>query len=224
MEKTESHYQRQLNYIFNRPTTEPAWYWSECWEEGVFDDPMQGFTFMESLLAKPKTDLEPFSDDQIGQGLNFIFNNSCSNLSHDFKDAAVLFERREKVLRSLFNLFKDVLDVRCEHKTAAFSQEKSSYLNGICYMFWDVTPLSVWSGFPKIEKRGYDEAMIAVMAQCLTLDNPACVESALHGLGHAVTILPKMAIPVIDEFLKKHKNKGRILLNYAEMARTGMIL
>lgn len=165
MEKTESHYQRQLNYVFNRPTTDPAWYWSEYWEEGVFDDPMKGFTFMESLLAKPKTDLEPFSNDQIGQGLNFI-----------------------------------------------------------CYMFWDVTPLSVWSGFPKIEKRGYDEAMIAVMAQCLTLDNPACVESALHGLGHAVTILSKIAIPVIDEFLKKHKNKGRILLNYAEMARTGMIL
>ena len=72
-------YQRQLNYIFNRPTDEPAWYWrDEVSDEPVFDDsPLSVFTFLETLFLNPKEDLKPYSDDQIGLGLNFIFNNWC---------------------------------------------------------------------------------------------------------------------------------------------------
>ena len=62
-------YHRQLNHIFNRPSTEPAWYGSDHWEEGIFEDnPLSAFTFIETLLSDVKADLSPYSKGQIGLG------------------------------------------------------------------------------------------------------------------------------------------------------------
>ena len=62
-------YHRQLNHIFNRPTTEPVWYWGDYWEEGIFEDtPLSAFTFIETLLKEVKADLSPYPNDQIGLG------------------------------------------------------------------------------------------------------------------------------------------------------------
>jgi hypothetical protein len=236
-------YQRQLDYIFNRPTDEPEWYWrSDSWEEGVFeDDPLSGYTFLETLFLNPKEDLKTYSDDQIGLGLNFIFNNSCSNMTHDFKAADVPFDRKIKAIKSLFALFRDVLNPRTPEVLSAFSQEKLSKIGYICYMFWDITPLSsayglsFWEakmkteaeGEPykisKLENHNFHAAIAHVMKQCLDLSNPACVESGLHGLGHLAFNHPKIAVPIIDNFLKNGKYKNESLINYAKMARTGMI-
>ena len=67
-------------------------------------------------------------------------------------------------------------------------------------------------------------AIASVMEDCLQLDNPACVESGLHGLGHLATFLPDIAVPIIDGYLKNRKKKPKALVEYAKMARTGMIL
>jgi hypothetical protein len=278
-------YQRQLNHIFNRPTTEPAWYWQDHWEEGIFDDdPLSAFTFIETLLKDIKTDLSPYSDDQIGLGLEYVFNNANSNLACDFKVAEIHIERKVEAIRSSFALFRDIFNPRCEPMTSAFSKEKSSPLNGICYMFWDICPWSTWIKFTNTdainqsfmaglsesdlenmqlpeevlelmrqqiaqaqktvpmtpeeiaanvqqqyddmdaETRGYYEAIAYVMQQCLELDNPACVESGLHGLGHMATFLPDIAVPIIDGYLDNSKHRDSVLLAYAQEARTGMIL
>ena len=277
-------YRRQLNHIFNRPSSEPAWYWSNHWEEGIFEDnPLSAFTFIETLMKDVKADLSPYSNDQIGLGLAYIFNNAISNLANDFKIAPVPFERKEKAVRSLFALFRDIFNPRCATKTSAFSQEESTPLNSICYMFWDVCPFSTWLKFTNSEEigmsfmaslsaehlenmqlpegvleimqqqmaqykgtlktteeivadgqaqyknmdaetKGYYKAIADVMQRCLTLSNPACVESGLHGLGHLATFLPDIAVPIIDDYLKNGKNRSEALENYAQMARTGMIL
>ena len=74
------------------------------------------------------------------------------------------------------------------------------------------------------ETKGYYEAIADVMHNSLALNNPACVESGLHGLGHTATFLPDIAVPIIDIFLKNTEHKNKDLLNYAETAQTGMIL
>ena len=127
-----THYHRQLNHLFNRPTTEPEWHWSDHWEEGIFeDDRLSAFVFIETLLRGAKTDLSPFSKDQIGLGLTYIFDSGCSSLASDFKAADVPFERKTAALRTLFALFRDVFNPLCEAKTAAFSQDKLSPLKHI---------------------------------------------------------------------------------------------
>jgi len=279
-------YHRQLNHIFNRPTTELAWYWSEHWEEGIFEDedPLSAFVFIEALLQNPALDLAPYSDDQVALGLEFVFNSSVSNLANDFKVAPVPIARKMAALRTLIGLFRDVFNPRCVAKASAGSKQTLSKLNNFCYMFWDECPLSSWiniSNFEEInqsflaglsesdlkqmqlpeevmemmrqqvaqaktvkvktpeeitadiqqqyqnldaETRGYYEAIAAVMQQCLELDNPACVESGLHGLGHLATFLPDITIPIIDGYLKHARNQDKALLRYAREARTGMIL
>ncbi len=241
-------YQREINHIFNRPTTEPLWYWSEHWEEGVFEDedPLSAFVLIETLLQNPKADLAPYSDDQVALGLEFVFNNSISNLACDFKIAPVPIARKTAALRALFVLFRDVLNQRCAATTSAGAQQTLSKLNGFCYMFWDICPLSTWFNFseelytkkPKemlaavqkqyknldAENSACYEAIAGVMRQCLSLDNPACVESALHGLGHLALFLPDIAVPIIDGYLKKSGYHDQDLRHYARAARTGMIL
>jgi hypothetical protein len=226
-------YQRQLKYVFNRPTAEPAWFWTnDDSEEFVFDDnPLSVFTFIENLLVSVKSDLRVYSDGQSGLGLTYIFNGACSNMAHDFKIAEVSIERKVAALRSIFNLFRDVLNPRCEDLISAYSQEKISQLNYICYMFWDVCPLAIWKDFTNTnpnhidsEAKIYYKAVAEVMKKCLSLSNQACVESGLHGLGHLANSLPEIAVPIIDNYLTNKKNNNEILLKYAEKARTGMIL
>jgi hypothetical protein len=277
-------YQRQLNFIFNRLAEN-----SDFWEEGIFDeqDPMSGFVFIETLLQNPAADLANYSDDQVAFGLDFIFNGNFSDLAHNFKRAVVPVERKVLALENLFHLFRDVFNLRCQAEISATPEPAVSKLNAVCYMFWDVTPLSGWivpdeadlsahmmfgmqelldSGFA--EEYGlseevlngimqqikppqgdrmlktseqifedmmaqyknlpddvavYYQAIAAVMRQCLTLENPACVESGLHGLGHMVPFLPDLAVPIIDEYLEHVKTRSESLIHYAKAARTGMI-
>lgn len=220
-------YQTQLNYVFQRPVTEPAWFWqagAEADEPFNGEDPLTVFDFMAQLVHTPATGLAGYSDDQIGQGLQFIFSGDCSGLSHAFKSAPVSFEQREEVLRKLWHLFRDVLVPRCPPVLAARSQEKLLPLPYICYMFWDVCPLSgQWPGVGKTERRAYYEAVAWVMQQCLTVPNPAVVESGLHGLGHMVIDYPAVATPILDAYLARYKNRQDALAQYARAARTGGI-
>ncbi|MDZ7879662.1 MAG: hypothetical protein U5L45_18435 [Saprospiraceae bacterium] len=226
----ETLFQRQLDYIFDRPTTtEPAWYFTEFWQksdEAIFpyDNHEVVFAFMENLLKNAGKYLEIYSNDQIGLGFNYIFNNSCSNMTHDIREADVPFDRKISLLENLFSLFKEVFNERCLTETSAYAAVLSPPLNNICYMFWDVTPLSYWGNIPKTERKDYYEAIAMVMQRCLSLKNPACVESGLHGLGHMVSEQPNIAVPIIDAFLAKPKNPSSKIIKYAKQARTGMIL
>ena len=146
-----SNYQKQFTYIFDRPITEEAWYWTPQ-QESVLgeEDTLTSFDFIEQLCMTAKTDLAPFSNDQIGVGLNYVFNHS--QLVHDFKNADVPFERREKAVRSLFFLFRDVLNPRCNPELGHKAKVSQSKLNDFCYMFWDVSPLATWIKFANSEQ------------------------------------------------------------------------
>ena len=95
-------YQTQLNYIFNRKITKIEWYYSG--HEGKYpfsENENHEFYFLEKLLINPKADLQAYSNDQIGLGLNYIFSNACSNMAEDFRDVDIAFERK---LKLIFNI------------------------------------------------------------------------------------------------------------------------
>jgi hypothetical protein len=228
--EVETLFSRQIKYIFDRPVAERHW----CWdldhnpeEEDVFngEDSFTAFLFLEKLCQKPGETLSYFSDDQVAQGFDFIFNSSLSNLCFGFREAQVDFERKVEVFASLRQLFFGVFEPRCKPVLSAYSQIRQGKLNGVCYMFWDVTPLAGPFSTPsKVENRALNEAVIGVMVACLKSKNPALVESGLHGLGHAVFFTPNLAQPPIDAFLKTQAGKQpAALLEYAKAARTGMI-
>lgn len=160
-----ANFSAQIEYVFQRPVLENAWYWEiREDEEDVFnaDDPLTAFEFIEQLCQSPGNTLKPYSNEQIGLGMEFIFNNACSNLAIVFKVAPVPHERKI-------------------------------------------------------------EAVAGVMERCLKSPNLACVESALHGLGHMVAEYPSVAEPILDQYLKTPQKIPAAVFNYAKAARMGLI-
>jgi hypothetical protein len=148
-------YQQQLNYVFNRPVDGPLWYWQSREEECPFgeeEDAMTAFLFYEQLCRQPGADLTPYTDAQIGLGLTYLFDGGLCNLAHGFMTAPVPAERKAAALRALSTLFKEVFAPRCARVLSAGSQEASPPLGYICYMFWDVMPLSGWIKFEDPEQ------------------------------------------------------------------------
>ncbi len=87
-------------------------------------------------------------------------------------------------------------------------------------MFWDITPLKYCEGHK--DKAILLDTVADVLRDALKMDNIACLESALHGLGHLVYYYPK-ASDMIQSFIDSSGQTDPRLLNYAKAAKTGCI-
>lgn len=69
----------------------------------------------------------------------------------------------------------------------------------------------------------WKDVVLDVMEDALYIPNDACIESALHGLGHRYS-QDEIKVPdIIDRFLSKAKNLNPDLRIYAQSAKTGCI-
>ena len=62
---------------------------------------------------------------------------------------------------------------------------------------------------------------IRVMEHCLSLTHHACLEGALHGLGHWQSIYPERVEPIVNRFLRDRNDLRLELVLYARRARYG---
>jgi len=62
------------------------------------------------------------------------------------------------------------------------------------------------------------------MERILSLPSVACVESALHGLGHAHASYPGQVEQIIDRYLARGRARAAEILAYAQAARCGCVL
>src|SRR5260221_3782645 len=96
-------YDRWLKYVFDRPETTPAWF---------FDIDVEPFdatsaevtTLFTETCSRAGTDLAAFNDRQVNEGLNYLFNNTCSDNPFALKDASVPIDARLKAFRSVDSL------------------------------------------------------------------------------------------------------------------------
>ena len=65
--------------------------------------------------------------------------------------------------------------------------------------------------------------MLEVFEKTLMLKSEACLESALHGLGHWHVFLPEKTGPIVRRFLAERKDISPALRRYAEGAAIGMV-
>lgn len=61
------------------------------------------------------------------------------------------------------------------------------------------------------------------MERCLSPKHHACVEAALHGLGHWQLNFPERTEPIVDRFLKERDGLRPELVRYARRARDGAV-
>jgi hypothetical protein len=206
-------YEKWLNSIFGssvKRVTEPSWQ-------------IDSKTLVELIyitLLRSGSDLLRFSDKQVNNGLNLIFNNSYSDIVFALKDPTVAFEARAEAVRAIKVLYSDCFEKRA-WPALSHLDERGSPLNQICYMLWDVTPIGAWGHVAGCE---YFPLTLEVLEFALYLRNPACVESALHGLGHVGKGSDQRIHTIIKNWAERSVIVRRELLTYAEYADKGQVL
>jgi hypothetical protein len=213
-------YAEWLQFVFDRPITPNGWYFD-------LEEPNFAATANESAALVAHTlencggDLARFSNEQVYHGLNYIFSNSCSNVIFALMDELVPTALRLRAIASIETLYRDCFNPRCAPVLGHIDEPGSNPLNSICYMLWDTSPLGYWENRPN--KDVFYGAVVEVMAGALNLSNPACVESALHGLGHTLSSYTEKIVGVIDSYLTRNVFASPQLKEYAQHAKSGCI-
>jgi hypothetical protein len=207
---TNDLYEQWIRNLFGQPDTSQERYRDSDIDIGASKE--QKVTLIGKTFLRSGVDLTRFTDQQVCNGLNYIFNNSCSDTVYLLCQKGVAEELRIDTVRQMKHLYRDCFAKRCSPSLGHLS-ESAGPLNGCCYMLWDVSPLTSWNG-----------VVLEVMEDALYVPHDACIESALHGLGHRY-FDDKARVPgIIDRFLDQTKGLRPELREYARAARQGMVL
>ena len=214
-------YAGALRYLFDRPVpaeNEEEWFWNI--DEPEFEaTPLQWVHIQTVLFAHAGTDLKPYSDEQVGLGLNYVMSNSVSDVSHMVNDCSVSLPEAMRMMRALPLLWRDCIGPRMGdlHQSIGSGHGRLGF---VCYMWFDVWP-SFWSAKHVPEWR---DAMWNVFREMLTMPWREVQIAALHGIEHEGAHLerPHQVKALIDGFVRKLKNDEE-LKNYAMAAADGMV-
>ena len=215
-----SRYADWLAYVFDRPETPNGWYFDL--EVEPFDGNLADIVELVALtMENCGVDLAKYSNTQVAHGLKYIFSCSCSDIVFALMDDSVAISLRLRAIASLKSLYRDCFTPRCDPALGHLSDPCENPLNYPCHMLWDFSPLSYWES--RSNKYTFYGAVVDVLEDALLSPNPACVESALHGLGHIQSSYDDRVSQVITNYLKKNKNLLPALRAYAESAKVGNV-
>ncbi len=214
-------YNAALRYLFDRPVPDKngrEWYWDI--DEPEFDaTPLQWTHIQTVLFANAGTDLAPYSDEQVGMGLNHVMSNNAGDIPHMVNDPSVPLADAMRMMRALPTLWRDCLGPRLS-KAPSDIGSRSDRLYFVSYMWFDVWP-TFWNAKDIPEWR---DAMWRVFCEMLALPWREAQVSALHGIGHEGSRLnrPKESNAPTDAFIRNVTNDEE-LKNYAQAAARGMV-
>jgi hypothetical protein len=218
---TNLSFEEWIDYAFDRPVRagENAWYRQDYdwWEP----EPRQAVEYLTRLFERSGDLLEHFTTGEIGQGLWYLIDNSCGGHCRFLIDGSVPIEERVRCIEAIQNLYARLFQLRCAPILSHLDESGGDKLNGVCYMCWDIIPLAAFSK-PR-QPDPIHEASLGVMRATLRLPNPACQESALHGLGHWAHAYPEFTAAAIDAYLAANRTLRPELIRYAQAARSGCI-
>lgn len=100
-----------IAHVLDHPPQEPNWYFHEHSPFSVSD--MEFVWLLTQTMQRSGTDLVPFDDIQVSNGLNYIFNNSCSNYVFQLLGSDLPKEVKSAALLSIQRLYADCLAPRC---------------------------------------------------------------------------------------------------------------
>jgi hypothetical protein len=204
-------YDQWLRALFDRPDDAGReWYWDSGLDIEATDE--QKVVLLGRTFQRCGSDLTRFTDRQVSNGLSYIFNNSVSDTVYLLCQKGGAEEPRIDAVRQMKHLYRDCFARRCSPVLSHLSAAAGP-LNGICYMLWDVTPLTAWQ-----------DVVLDVMEDALYVPHDACIESALHGLGHRHPQNKERIAGIIDRFLATVKGLNPDLRQYARAAREGSVL
>ena len=178
--------------------------------------PNRAFDHVDRLLADPDVH-SLFSKTQLGNGINTIYSNSCSDLPFLYTMECAE-DRRIKGISNLSNLYTNYFERHCLGRVTSIGNDQADGPMGfICYMFWDVFVLYPGSATPAMIA-----AAIEVMRAAMESRNDNCLASAIHGLGHWAYDVPE-SVSVLNHWLDAPTTENPEVVKYAQAATSGTI-
>lgn len=174
---------------------------------------------MRSTFLHSGRDLTAYTDRQVSVGLQALLFSNFADFAHVVAGADVNDMLKTEVVKSLTPLYRDCLTKRCPPVLGHRNESADNPLEFLTYMLWDVSPFDVMA----LRSSSGTDALLEVLTAALRLPNDACIESALHGLGHFPRPLRHRAETAIDDWLAERPAVRDELLAYARAARTGCI-
>lgn len=212
-------FEQWVDGIFDHPVTEPAWFW-DLDADTCEEDDETNVEYLARLFTDSHRVLRRFDDARVGQGLNMIVSSSCSNHAYSVVGGHAAWPARRRAIRSIYDVYEKCFASRCAEGLGHLD-EANNPLNTVCYMWWDVFP--AWIDRKEASRSEEADEYIGVMERCLSLTHEACLEGALHGLGHWQLIFPERVEPVIDRFLRERTDLRPELVLYGRRARNGAV-
>ena len=167
--------------------------------EGDLDDDVQDLADPVAFLKKATALFHrfasigrSFSEEQIDQGLWFLFGNPFSAGKHLWGNAVPLDIRLECV-RSMIHPFRDY-----------YHSVSDQFQGEFFFMWWDML-LHHGPASDAAEQAAIENEMIDVLVQILALPSEGCASSALHGLNH---LHPNpRAVSLVTQYLETNLEK-----------------
>lgn len=160
-------------------------------------------------------DLE-LSEEIVLGGLRAAIDPGATILPYSLFAEDVPEELRLETIERIYDFFALVLNRRCESVLTHCATAAISPWNSLCFMWWELLPRH---GVPRtISLKEVDRKIIDILKKLISLDNLACKESALHGLGLWQIGYPEDVRSLIfdcDGFIPD------VLKNYADKAANG---
>jgi hypothetical protein len=210
-----SRYQEWLNHLFDHPVSDPAWHWDLDAPSFSAEEP-EIAELIELTFRNSATDLPRFTDAQLNQGLWYLTSTACSDYFFALRSENVPLVRRLSAIASIAVLYRDFFQQRCTKTLSHLNQEPRSPLNSICYMFWDICPISYICGYP--DEQQLADACFSVLDATFSIDHLACREAAIHGYGEFSCSYPERVEQALDRLLETEIGDAR-LREYAHNAR-----
>jgi hypothetical protein len=208
-------FEEWVESIFRHPVAEPSWWWNEN-EIRPLDPEIAPNLAIDFLirLFETGTELDPYSNDQVAQGLWFLLDSSCSNYMELLRNSSIPLPSRLRCLAAIVKLNREVFARRCRPIIEGIDEE---YLETTCYMLWDLSEALT----PHSGDADMDEACLDTLIEVLEIPHHLCQKSALHGLGHWSDTYSRVSV-AIDEFLQR-SDVPRELRQYAVEASAGRV-
>lgn len=188
-------------------------------------EPLDVAEYLCALFEASATLIERFSVEQLAAGTWFIFGvGSC--YFGEIREPGVPVELQAAAYRETSRMYLECFELLCnEGGAVAEDCSAKSPLDVAVYMIWDMDSFGMPLHFRDKEPRLVVEAayglLEAVLRDCRA---PTCLKSALHGLGHDVSIHQEPARSLIQRFLEaRGESLPGWLKRYAHNALKGMV-
>ena len=216
-------YNEFLNFIFQRNTKiDNEWFYRDEDANEVISN-IEIINYSKKIFKDIDSILDTYADIQICHGLWYLVDPASSFSSYAYFDIDIEESERISCIKDMLIVFQRLFKRKCSAHLSYLQIDKNSkeydnesIFNFFCYMWWDVFPRH---GVPYSKSLAkIDKVILHLLEEILSIDNIACIESALHGLGHWHAGYPEVVVDIID---KNFAIIPKELIEYAELARDG---